>query len=217
MDSCPACNAAIKSGLLSSNALLATSSIDVINWATNKKETAYCQKCGTPILNNAVDKLKNRIQALKEELYQNIRNIPILTINNPLGWDYIAFGIVTSQSVTGTGVLSELTQSFDDFFGSSSKTLNSKLKDGEEICFTQLRKQAIDLGANAIIGTDVDYAELGSGRGMIMVCSAGTAVYLNNTEVLGNEISSIIEQIPELNDSLNEMTEMLENYTSNLP
>lgn len=212
MEVCPSCNAAIKSNLLSSNIILPKSSVDVINWATDRNEIAYCQKCGTPVLNDAVHKIKLEIHTLREDIYQSMRNVPILTINNPLGWDYIAYGIVSSQSVTGTGVLSELSQSLDDFFGSSSKTLNSKLKDGEEICFAQLRKQAIDLGANAIIGADIDYAELGSGRGMIMVCCAGTAVYLKNTEVLGDEISSIIEKIPELNNTLNEITEIYDSY-----
>ena len=212
MDVCPACNTAIKNNLLSSNAILHQSSIDIINWATDRNEVAYCNKCGTPVLSDALDKLRTEIRTRREEVYSSILNIPILTINNPLNWDYIAYGIVTSQSVTGTGVLSELSQSVDDFFGSSSKTLNSKLRAGEDICFAQLRKQAIDLGANAIIGVDIDYAELGSGRGMIMVCCAGTAVYLNNTDVLGDEIAGIVEQIPEMNDTLNKLIQMYEDH-----
>jgi hypothetical protein len=47
-------------------------------------------------------------------------------------------------------------------------------------CRNQLRFKAVKLGCNAIIATDVDYAEVGGGKGMLMVCMAGTAVKLAN-------------------------------------
>jgi hypothetical protein len=46
----------------------------------------------------------------------------------------------------------------------------------------------VELGGNAILATDIDYAEVGGGKGMLMVCMTGTAVLLENTAVMGAEI-----------------------------
>ena len=77
-----------------------------------------------------------------------------------------------------SGVVSEFTSSFTDLFGVQSGRFNKKLKAGEDICFAQLRKQALDLGGNAVIATDIDYSEVGGGKGMLMVCMGGTAIKL---------------------------------------
>ena len=62
---------------------------------------------------------------------------------------------------------------------------NKKIIKGENKCFAQLRLKAIDLGGNAVIGINLDYTELGALKGMIMVSAYGTAIELNNPDVLG--------------------------------
>ncbi|RYX84800.1 heavy metal-binding domain-containing protein [bacterium] len=103
--------------------------------------------------------------------------------------------MVTAQSVTGTGVISEISSSFSDFFGMQSNKLNSKLKNGENICRAELRIEAFRIGANAIIGTDIDYAEVGGDKGMLMVCMSGTAVKLNNPEIISDELSEKLQKL----------------------
>ena len=110
--------------------------------------------------------------------------------------------MVTGQSTTGTGVVSEFTSSFTDLFGAQSGRYNKKLKAGEEMCFAQLRKQAIDIGGNAVIATDIDYSEVGGDKGMLMVCMAGTAIKLRNLSVLGKERELKIGELNKFNDRL---------------
>ena len=67
------------------------------------------------------------------------------------------------------------------------------------MCFAQLRKQALDLGGNAVIATDIDYSEIGAAKGMLMVCMAGTSIRLKNIDILGNEKSAKIDKLISLN------------------
>ena len=110
--------------------------------------------------------------------------------------------MVTGQSTTGTGVISEFTSSFSDLFGVQSGRFNKKLKAGENMCFALLRKQTIDIGGNAVIATDIDYSEVGGEKGMLMVCMGGTAIKLKNTEILGQERAQNIDEITKLNNRL---------------
>jgi uncharacterized protein YbjQ (UPF0145 family) len=91
------------------------------------------------------------------------------------------------QSVTGTGVFAEFTSSWTDFFGAQSNAYNQKIAAGEMICQTQLRLKCVELGGNAILAIDIDYAEVGGLKGMLMVCMTGTAVLLENTDIIGKE------------------------------
>lgn len=90
--------------------------------------------------------------------------------------------MVTAQSVSGTGLISELASSWADFLGGQSDALSNKLSNGEDLCKNQLRLKSIALGANCIIAVDIDYAEVGGARGMLMVCMSGTAVIINNID-----------------------------------
>ena len=58
----------------------------------------------------------------------------------------------------------------------------------------QLRAKALKIGANAVIATDIDYGEVGSLKGMLMVCAAGTAIKLENTNILGSK-QTIVDEI----------------------
>jgi len=51
------------------------------------------------------------------------------------------------------------------------------------------------MGANAVIGVDIDYAEVGGAKGMVMVCMSGTAVRLRNPEVVSPDLSQQIQEL----------------------
>ncbi|RZI56844.1 MAG: heavy metal-binding domain-containing protein [Zymomonas sp.] len=57
------------------------------------------------------------------------------------------------------------------------------MRAGEDLCRASLRVQTVDSGGNAVIAADVDYAEVGGQRAMLMVCMTGTAIRLHNPEV----------------------------------
>jgi uncharacterized protein YbjQ (UPF0145 family) len=209
MSHCPNCGAAYKESLFGGNKALSDIHTLLINEYREERFHAagYCQKCGNDLASQALGLADTEIRDHKKWIEENIWVIPILTIENVKGWDYEAVGIVSAQSVTGTGVLSDLSADFNDLFGSRSNTLSNKLKKGEDFCKAQLRMQAIEEGCHAVIGVDIDYSEVGSLRGMMMVCMAGTAVRLNDLTVLGVECSEGVKNIVEKVIDINRLLE----------
>lgn len=199
---CPNCGTRLKKGLMSSVELLDAGSVKLINEYSDKKSDHYCNKCGKTLLEEADFKLRTEKIAITNEMEGILDAIPVISIHTPFDWDYKIIRMVTGQSTTGTGVIAEFSSSFTDLFGKQSGRYNKKLKSGENLCFAQLRKQALDLGGNAVIATDIDYSEVGGEKGMLMVCMGGTAVILNNPIVLGEERATQIAQLAVLNKRL---------------
>ncbi len=196
---CPNCKASLKSGVFSSNEAFGSDSVKIINEYHDVKSDAYCNKCGGELLKKYTNLMTSEKKRLGEKLKELFSSIPVVSTHSPFKWDYEVIDMVTGQSTTGTGVITEFTSSFTDLFGVQSGRHNEKLKVGEDLCFAQLRRKTLDLGGNAVIGTDIDYSEVGGNRGMLMVCMAGTSVNLKNTEVLGKDRSERIDEIKNLN------------------
>ena len=199
---CPNCQAELKSGLMSSTKLLERNVVNVINEYHEQTSDGYCSKCGKDLYEKYSSTLHKEKKTIANKMRRLISSVPVISTHSPLNWDYDILDMVTGQSTTGTGVISEFTSSFTDLFGAQSGRHNKKLKSGEDMCFAQLRKQALDIGGNAVIATDIDYSELGAGKGMIMVCMAGTAVKLKNLDVLGQQKAKAIDELASLNDRL---------------
>lgn len=193
--SCPNCGAEIKNGTFSSNPELYPYQIEFINFFLNKDFPTYCKKCGGQLYLDAKAKKRQRVSESSAYIEQHINDIPILTIQSPINWNYMPIEMVTSQSVMGTGVLSEISSSWADFFGNPSNAYNSKLRAGETLCKNQLRSECIRLGGHAIIAVDIDYSEAGSTKNMLMVCISGTAIRLNNPEIVSKDFSNIVDRL----------------------
>lgn len=189
LSNCPNCKAELKQSFFGSNILVAEETTQAIHLFTSNKADAHCSKCAEPLIAQAKEVRNNQLTPLMEEMEQMISLVPIITLQHPHGWDYTVVKMVTAQTVTGTGVISEISSSISDLFGGQSNRLSNKLKDGETMCMDKLRFEAVNCGANAIIGTDIDYAEVGGDKGMLMVCMSGTAVKINNLDVLGQSAS----------------------------
>lgn len=207
---CPNCGTELKSGMFKKSVTLYTKNqIELMRYFRNDDASAYCSECEGLTYAEAALKLRKTITETTINLQKLIGHIPVLTTHNPQGWDYESIEMVTAQSTTGTGVITEFVSDFTDILGAKSKRHNTKLKKGEDVCLTQLRNSAYDLGANAIIATDIDYAELGSGRGILMICMAGTAVKVKDTSVFGETrnkkllaLESMMKKMKELNSFL---------------
>lgn len=208
---CPNCGAKLKTSLFSYNEILSINKINIINEYHPKKAAAYCGKCGDELYKQYQSKSIEEKDKLCTDLQVLIEAVPVVSLHSPQGWNYDILGMVTGQSTTGTGVVSEFTSSFTDFFGMQSGSYNKKIKAGENLCFAQLRKQALDMGGNAVIGTDIDYSEVGGEKGMLMVCMAGTAIKIKNTESLGTERNLELEQLIKLYKRL----KMLNRFNTN--
>ena len=77
-------------------------------------------------------------------------------------------GIVFGEVISGVNFVRDVAASFSNFFGGRSGSYENALKEMEQ--------RAADLGANAVVGVDIDYEVLGAGNGMLMVTASGTAV-----------------------------------------
>lgn len=197
---CPNCQAPIKSGIISSNSLYSEMKTAIINEYNEPKSNGYCSKCGKQLYEKYSNQILFERKNLLNELERLIITIPVISIHTPLNWDYEVHGMVTGQSTTGTGVITEFTSSYTDLLGVQSGRHNRKLKKGEDMCFLQLRKQALDIGANAVIATDIDYSEVGAGKGMLLVCMAGTAIKLKNIDVIGAGKAQLLQKLTKAND-----------------
>ncbi len=85
-------------------------------------------------------------------------------------------GIVTGEAIMGANVVRDFFASVTDIVGGRSGAYESKLQDAREIALKEMQEKAARLGANAVVGVDLDYEVLGSS--MLMVSASGTAVSL---------------------------------------
>lgn len=88
-------------------------------------------------------------------------------------------GIVTGEAILGANLFRDLFAGIRDIVGGRSGAYEKELRRAREIALDEMRQAAEQLGANAIIGVDLDYEtiEMGGG-GMLMVTASGTAVRL---------------------------------------
>ena len=88
------------------------------------------------------------------------------------------YGTVAGEAVLGANVLKDLFAGIRDFVGGRSGTYEKELQHAREIALEELQENAHRLGANAVIGIDIDYEVLGKENGMLMVSVSGTAVFV---------------------------------------
>ncbi|MCT2195457.1 YbjQ family protein [Paenibacillus sp. p3-SID1389] len=83
-------------------------------------------------------------------------------------------GIVTGEVIMGANVVRDFLASITDIVGGRSGAYENKLQEARDTAFAEMSDQAARLGANAIIGVDIDYEVIR--EGMLMVSVSGTAV-----------------------------------------
>ena len=85
-------------------------------------------------------------------------------------------GIVTGEAIIGANVFRDLFASVRDIVGGRSATYERALGEAREVAMKEMQERASALGANGVIGIDLDYEVLGQSNGMLMVSLSGTAV-----------------------------------------
>lgn len=85
-------------------------------------------------------------------------------------------GLVFGEVVSGVNFLKDMFSGITDILGGRSNTYENELQDAREKAIEEMCARAQRLGANAVIGIDVDYEVLGKENGMLMVSVSGTAV-----------------------------------------
>ena len=87
-------------------------------------------------------------------------------------------GIVTGEVIVGANIFSDMFASVRDIVGGRSGAYEGALRDARTQALSELEMEARDLGADAVIGIDLDYEVLGKTGSMLMVSASGTAVKL---------------------------------------
>ncbi len=88
------------------------------------------------------------------------------------------YGIVFGEVVSGVNFVHDFAASITDFFGGRSNSYEDELIRAREAALEEMARRAQSLGANAVVGVDLDYEVLGQSNGMLMVTASGTAVYV---------------------------------------
>ncbi|HNU79691.1 MAG TPA: putative heavy metal-binding protein [Bacillota bacterium] len=87
-------------------------------------------------------------------------------------------GIVFGEVISGVNFIKDFAAGLSNFFGGRSGSYEGELIEAREAALREIEKRAVALGANAIIGVDIDYEVLGQGGNMLMVTASGTAVII---------------------------------------
>jgi uncharacterized protein YbjQ (UPF0145 family) len=87
-------------------------------------------------------------------------------------------GLVNGEAIIGANIVKDFFAGISDIVGGRSGAYEQGLREAKSIAIKEMIEQAQRLGANAIIGVDLDYQTIGSNGSMLMVSANGTAVVL---------------------------------------
>ncbi|QJD80971.1 heavy metal-binding domain-containing protein [Spirosoma rhododendri] len=87
-------------------------------------------------------------------------------------------GIVNGEAIIGANIVKDFFAGIRDVVGGRSGAYEQGLREAKSIALKEMTDQALRLGANAIIGVDLDYETIGGNGSMLMVSANGTAVVL---------------------------------------
>jgi uncharacterized protein YbjQ (UPF0145 family) len=89
-------------------------------------------------------------------------------------------GLVTGDAILGANIFRDIFAGIRDIVGGRSAAYERELREAKRIALEEMAEQARALGANAVVGVDLDFEtiSMGSGGGMLMVSASGTAVAL---------------------------------------
>ena len=87
-------------------------------------------------------------------------------------------GVVASETIQAAHLGKDILARVRDLVGGRSGTYEKELQRAREIALKELEERAAALGANAVVGVDLDYEVMGRENGMLMVSASGTAVVI---------------------------------------
>ncbi|MBL8891679.1 MAG: heavy metal-binding domain-containing protein [Planctomycetaceae bacterium] len=85
-------------------------------------------------------------------------------------------GVVTGEAIMGANVFRDFFAGIRDIVGGRTASYEQVLTDARTAAISEMQQRAAELGANAVVGVDIDYEVLGQANGMMMVAVSGTAV-----------------------------------------
>ena len=105
----------------------------------------------------------------------------LLTTTSTIEGSQIQYlGVVSGEAILGANIFKDFFAGIRDIVGGRSAAYEGELRKAKDIAMSEMQQQAVQMGANAVIGIDIDYEtiQIGNGGGMMMVSASGTAVIL---------------------------------------
>lgn len=151
--------------------------------------SAVCTDCTTENHQRAVaiDELNLSHQAAidltkaeAEEQISKAASAIILTTESSLGLHVAErLEIITAECVLGMNIFKDIGSSLRDLVGGRNEAYQKVLKDARKTVLQELRHEALQIGADAVVAVDLDYSEIsGGGKSMLFLVASGTAVRL---------------------------------------
>ena len=87
-------------------------------------------------------------------------------------------GVVTGETIIGANFVKDFFAGIRDIVGGRAASYERVLQEAKETSMREMMERAQGLGANAIVGIDIDYETVGANGSMLMVATSGTAVVI---------------------------------------
>jgi uncharacterized protein YbjQ (UPF0145 family) len=87
-------------------------------------------------------------------------------------------GVVAGEAILGANFIKDILANIRDLVGGRSRAYEKELRKARRLALDELAEMAAELGANAVVGGDIDYEVLGEKNSMLMVTASGTAVVI---------------------------------------
>ena len=87
-------------------------------------------------------------------------------------------GVVTGETIIGANIVKDFFAGIRDVIGGRSASYEQVLREAKDTSMNEMMERAHAMGANAIVGIDIDYETIGTSNSMLMVATSGTAVVI---------------------------------------
>ena len=87
-------------------------------------------------------------------------------------------GIVTGETIIGANFVKDFLAGIRDIVGGRSNSYEKVLREAKDTALQEMAERAQSMGANAVVGIDLDYETIGASNSMLMVTASGTAVVI---------------------------------------
>lgn len=136
-------------------------------------ELQVCEKCAQEMRIDAATAKRIEYAAAINAVILTTETAPYLPIVERIE-------IVTAEVAYGMHIFKDLFADVRDIVGGRSKAVQNTMRDARRTALYELKKEAYEVGANAVVGVDLDYVELSSMKSMVMLVASGTAVRIES-------------------------------------
>lgn len=156
------------------------------NLFRNGDELGRCLACANsnkPVTRSSVSSNLDRMKAKREAeqaIDHEIEAVALTTETAPNLPIAKRIEIVTAECAFGMHIFKDLFAGIRDIVGGRSEAVQKTMRDSRRTVLYELKKEAHAVGANAVVGVDLDYVELSAAGSMVMLVASGTAVVIED-------------------------------------